>query len=288
MSGMLEPDHHARSRKDLAGALRRLRAAAGLSGERLAARCAMSQTKISRIETGRLVPTVIDVERILSALEVPREVAGDLLALARIANVDYASWRAYARIGLWQKQAEIKALEESSQLVRQFLPAIPSGLIQTTDYARETLTPRVTGRAAIDVERAVRARLDRQTVMDDLSRRFVFLMPEHAVRWQRASPTVMAHQLRHMAEVATTRPNITIAVIPQTAEVLASPLNGFVLYDDRLVTIELFSGEIVLRDPQDISYHNNLFEYFMTAALTGPAVAARLDAIADEFMRLRD
>jgi len=67
----------------------------------------MSQTKISRIENNRVVPSVVDVERILTALEVPREVADDLLALARMANVDYASWRAYARIGLWQKQAEI-------------------------------------------------------------------------------------------------------------------------------------------------------------------------------------
>jgi transcriptional regulator with XRE-family HTH domain len=55
----------------------------------------MSQTKISRIETGRTLPTVLDVERILKALAVPDEVADELLRLARRANVDYASWRAW-------------------------------------------------------------------------------------------------------------------------------------------------------------------------------------------------
>lgn len=77
---MLEPEHQGRQRKDLAEALRKLREASGLSGERLAVRCSMSQAKISRIETGKILPTVIDVERVLAALEVPEEMARELLS----------------------------------------------------------------------------------------------------------------------------------------------------------------------------------------------------------------
>ncbi len=73
----------------------------------------MSQTKISRIETGRALPSVMDVERVLAALNVPSEVADELMKMARRANVDYASWRAYARVGLYHKQAELRALESS-------------------------------------------------------------------------------------------------------------------------------------------------------------------------------
>lgn len=287
MSGMLEPEQQTERRRNLAEVLKELRIAAGLSGDRLAARCAMSQTKISRIETGKVLPSVIDVERILRALEPPETLVRELLEVARAANVDYASWRAYARIGLWQKQADIKALEAASQVVRQFLPAIPSGLLQIEDYARATLTSTVQGRPARDVERAVHARLDRQEVLDDEARRFVFLMPEHAVRWRRAPLSVMVDQLAHMAQLST-RANIEIAIIPQTADALAAPLNGFVLYDDRLVVIELFSGEVALRDPRDTTYHANLFEYFMSHALIGRPATAFLEAVADEFMRLRD
>ena len=285
---MLEPERQGQARHNLAAALKELRLAAGLSGERLAARCAMSQTKVSRIERGRVLPSVIDVERILQALEVPEQVATDLLDQARRANVDYASWRTYARIGLWQKQAELKALESTAQLVRMFLPAIPSGLLQTPDYARQTITPTVEGRPARDIERMLRARLERQTILDDTSRRFVFLLTEQAVRWRRATQDVTANQVAHLAEVSATKPNVEIAVIPQTSVVLASPLHSFILYDDRLVTIELFSGEVVLRDPRDITYHANLFEYFMSHALIGEGATAFLHAVADEFMRLRD
>lgn len=79
MSGMLEPEQQTARRKSLAEVLKELRVAAGLSGDRLAVRCAMSQRKISRLETGKVLPSVIDVERILQALEVPEQVARGLI-----------------------------------------------------------------------------------------------------------------------------------------------------------------------------------------------------------------
>lgn len=90
---MFEPGRLGQDRMDLAGALRRLRRASGLSGERLAARTLMSQAKISRIETGKTVPTIMDVERILSALDVPLERAQELLALAKLANIEFQNDR---------------------------------------------------------------------------------------------------------------------------------------------------------------------------------------------------
>ncbi|MCQ8772553.1 helix-turn-helix domain-containing protein [Streptomyces telluris] len=283
----IEPEHQARERKDLAEALRGLREAAGLSGERLAVRCNMSQTKISRIETGRALPTVIDVQRILTALHVPAEVADELLKLARRANVDYASWRTYARVGLYRKQAELKALESTSRVMRHFLPAIPTGLLHVRQYAEQTLAKAVKSDPARDVARAVQARMDRQAILDDQSRHFTFLLTEQAVRWRRADREVMAAQCAHMAEVSR-RPNVELAVIPRAARVPGTPMNIFVIYDDRLVTVELFSGEVVLRDPRDISHHVELFELFLGCALTGEDATAFLAGAAEDFMRLRD
>ncbi|MER5973073.1 helix-turn-helix transcriptional regulator [Streptomyces sp. NPDC002055] len=283
----IEPETQARERKDLAEALRGLRRASGLSGERLALRCNMSQTKISRIETGRALPTVIDVERILKALAVPDEVADELLRLARRANVDYASWRAYARVGLYHKQAELGALESSSRVMRHFLPAIPTGLLHVRQYAFETLSPTVTGDPARDVARAVQARMDRQAILDDTARSFWFLMTEQAVKWQRASIEAMSAQCSHMAEV-NRKPNVEIGIVPQGARVPGTPMNIFVVYDDRLVTVELFSGEVVLRDPRDITQHLGLFELFWSHALTGDDASAFLEGAAGGFMRQRN
>jgi transcriptional regulator with XRE-family HTH domain len=279
---MLEPESREQGRQHLAATLRALRKAAGLSGQRLAVRAAMSQSKVSRIESGRVLPTVIDVERIIKALDVPPEVAGDLLSLARTASVGYTSLRSSARLGIWRKQAEIKALAESSSTVRQFLPAIPSGLLQTPEYARATLAPAVAGRPARDVDRAIRARLDRQEVLNDESKRFHFLLTEQAVRLKRAADSVMVDQLQHMINLSR-RPNVMLSVLPFSAQIGTSPLNVFVVYDDRLVIVELFSGEIVLRDYRDVKYHLNLFEHFSDRALEGDNARTFLESAVRDF-----
>lgn len=284
---MLEPESGKQGRKHLAAALRELRKAAGLSGERLGVRAAMSQSKISRIESGKIVPTVVDVERILKALEVPLEVAQELLSLARAANVDYTSWRSYARVGLWRRQAELKALAESSTAVRHFLTVIPSGLLQMRAYARAVLTPVVEGRPARDVDHVVQARLDRQEVLNDETKRFYFLLTEQSIRLKLASNSVMIEQLQRMIELVE-RPNIELTVLPIQVLLDDLPLNSFVIYDDRLVMIELFSGGVALRDPQEISYHLNLFEYFNNRALAGGEAQQFIEDVADEFMRARD
>ncbi|MCP3798419.1 helix-turn-helix domain-containing protein [Allokutzneria sp. A3M-2-11 16] len=284
---MLDPDRLPQDRRDLAAGLRRLRQAAGLSGERLAARAAMSQTKVSRIETGRAVPTVTDVELILKALDAPAEVTAELLDLARVTSLGYRSMRAYAEMGLWRAQEEITALVRSSAEVRQFLPVIPSGLLQTPDYARCVLTPTIPGDVSWDTERAVAARLATQATLDDASRRFSFLLTEHAVRWPCAPPDVMAGQCAHMARVAE-RGNVELAVIPQNTMVPAVPMNFFVVYDDRLVAVELFSGEVVLRDPKDIAYQRNVFDFFWSHAAVGKQAAELLSRIGLEFMPDRD
>ncbi|MGW3467319.1 helix-turn-helix domain-containing protein [Saccharopolyspora sp. NPDC000995] len=284
---MLEPDTEQQQRKNLADTLKQLRKAAGLSGERLAVRAAMSQSKISRIESGKTLPTVADVERIMAALDVPTDVREELLALTRSANVEYTSLRSSARQGIWRSQAEIKALTESASVVRQFLPAIPSGLIQTRDYAGAVLTPGVEGRPARNIDRAVQARLDSQDTLNNESRRFHFLLTEQAVRLKRAAASVMVEQLKHMAEVSQ-RTNVDLAILPNTALVNASPLNVFVVYDDRLVLTEIFAGEVALRDYRDITYHINVFEHFRERALTSEDARQLLESAADEFMRARD
>lgn len=282
----IEPDSQPVS-SALADTLRKLRRAAGLSGERLAVRCAMSQAKISRIERGKTIPSVIDVERILKSLEVPPDAASEILSLARRVNVEHTSWRSVAEVGLWRKQAELKALAEPAKVQRLFLPAITSGLLQTPEYAREALTPRLRSDPLRDVERAVQARLGRQAVLDDTSRQFYFLMTEHAVMWKYASRDVMARQCAHM-EALSRLPNLEIAIIPESAHIPNATLNTFVVYDERLVIAELFSGEMVLLDHKDISHHLEIFDYFYTRALTGDHARALLLSVRDKFMQVRD
>jgi len=288
---VLDPERRSQQQHELAQALRALREAAKLSGERLAARCAMSQSKISRIERGRLRPKLDDVERILTALNAPTETVARVMRLARVATIGYTSKRADAERGLWRTQDDIAALVASSAMVRQFMPGIPSALLQTEEYARATLTPVVPGAVARNVEKTVEARLAAQAGLDDLGRRFVFVLTEQAVRWPRVPRDVRARQVAHLAALSN-RPNIDMAVLAPSVDhdlvVEASPLNYFVIYDDRLSVTETSTGTTVVRDPKDLAYLENLFDYFLSKSLRGDDATVWLSWVASEIMRQRN
>lgn len=97
----------------------------------------------------------------------------------------------------------------------------------------------------------------------------------------------MARQLVHMIDVAH-KPNVEIAVISQSKKIHGMPLNVFTIYDNRLVTAELFSGEVLLRDPQDITFHLELFQFFLDHSISGAEAIEFMRSIANEFMQELD
>ncbi|MGK5533663.1 helix-turn-helix domain-containing protein [Streptomyces sp. URMC 129] len=277
----VDPGQAGQDRKDLAEALKALRIASGLSGERLAVRCGISQSKVSRIETGRTLPTVVDVQLMLKALGVDDETADDLVSLARRANTEYEDVRSWARKGLHTVQQELTSLEAKATRLRYFLPAIPTGLLQTPEYMRVAMSPAV-DLVKVDVSRAIALKLRRQAILHDDSKRFEFLLTESALRWRLAPPGVMALQLDRIASLSRL-PNVWIGVLPLSRTIPEMPFHTFTVYDRTLLTIEVFSGRIVLRDPKDIDYYGALFDFFQRHAESGPAARRLLEGWADEF-----
>lgn len=254
----LDPTHARRDRQNLASVLHELRKAAGLSGDRLARRCGISQSKVSRIETGRLLPSVLDVEQMLAALGVDNTTRRELLELARVANAEYQDVRASVRRGLHHRQREIAALEADATQVRHFLPTLITGLLQIPQYLRAAISTPVEP-AVGDVGKAVALKLERQAVLHDKAKNFEFLLTESAIRWQLCEPSIMAVQIDRLVSLSRL-PNVRIGVLPLSVQVRDGAYHTFVTYDRRLVTIELFTGQLVLRDPKDIDYYRALFD----------------------------
>jgi transcriptional regulator with XRE-family HTH domain len=173
-----EAEQLGQSGTELASLLRDLRKRAGLSGDRLAARCSMSQSKVSRIENGRTRPSLVEVEQILRALDAPPELVAEVSALARMANTEWRNVRELRRKGLGTRQAELKSLEASSTQMRYFLLSMVTGLLATPEYVRASLA-----HSTADTSKAVAGKLGRQAVLYDASKRFTFVPTEQAVRW---------------------------------------------------------------------------------------------------------
>lgn len=71
----------------------------------------MSAGKLSKIENGRTLPTVQDVDLVLSALGVSEAVKEQFLATARAEATEATAWRLLRRMGPWKHQNAIKAIE---------------------------------------------------------------------------------------------------------------------------------------------------------------------------------
>jgi transcriptional regulator with XRE-family HTH domain len=274
---VFEPEELGQRKEELAASLRELRKQVGLTGDRLAVRCGISQSKISKIETGKVLPSATDVERILAALGVPEDQQSELVALARMANTEFQSIRASLRRGLHHKQRELAALEEDARHIRFFLPLMITGLLQTPEYARASLA-----NFPGDHTQALARRLGRQAVLYDGRKRFTVVLTEAAVRWRLCEPQVMAVQMGRLVSLSEL-PNIRLGVIPLDAYVPDGPLNTFTVYDERLATAETFSGVIMMRDHRDVMYYLQLFAFYEQHTLFDDEARGLLCTYADIF-----
>ena len=204
---------------------------------------------------------MVDVERILHALNAPPYILSEVTALARLANTEFQDVRSLLRKGLEKRQDELSGLEVTTADFRFFLPAMITALISTPEYIRASLA-HVPGDAA----KAVAKKLERQAILYDTAKSFSFVLTESAVRWPLCPSQVMAMQLDRLSSLSYLS-NIRLGIIPVTASPPRGPLNTFTVYDERLVTAETFTGAVMMRDPRDVAFHLDLFARFSGAAV---------------------
>ena len=81
------------SRQRLADELRRVRSISGMSGRDLAQRIDISQSKVSRVESGVTVPSLPEVRAWAEAVDAPEDVREYLVALTEATHTNVLRWR---------------------------------------------------------------------------------------------------------------------------------------------------------------------------------------------------
>lgn len=197
----------------LGASLRRLREEKGLTREAAGFHIRASESKISRMELGRVGFKTRDVEDLLTLYGVHDDVdRRDLLEMVREANTP----------GWWHKYGDVLpgwfntyvGLEEAASLIRTYEVQFVPGLLQTSAYARTVIRLGYPEAPDEDVERRVHLRMQRQGRLakkDGL--RLWAVIDEAALRRPIGGPKIMREQLLHLLEAATL-PNITIQVMP--------------------------------------------------------------------------
>ncbi|MFJ1901357.1 helix-turn-helix domain-containing protein [Streptomyces sp. NPDC088115] len=197
----------------LGSQLRRLRDSRGITREAAGYSIRASESKISRMELGRVSFKARDVEDLLTLYGVTDEVERDsLLGLAREANVA-GWWHSFGDVLPGWFQTYI-GLEGAASLIRIYEVQFVHGLLQTEGYAHAVVSRGMRGAPAAEVDRRVALRLERQkALVAERAPRFHAVLDEAALRRPYGGREVMREQLRHLIEMSE-QPNVTLQVMP--------------------------------------------------------------------------
>jgi transcriptional regulator with XRE-family HTH domain len=266
----------------LAAQLRALREDAGLTGTFLAQQVGWGQSKVSKIETGRQLPTEDDIRQWARVVGAPAGKVEELLAALRSARVEFATWREQYRTagGGAAKQADIAALEARATRIGEFQPAFIPGLLQTAQYARELLVAwaldaaqGALGIGEADVDPLVAARMQRQQLLYQPGKQVQLVVLEAALYSRVCSPEALAGQLDRLLAV-TSLANVEFGIIPFAARLPVFPICSFMIFDTELVTAETLTGEQQVNEPEQIALYDRFFTLLRDRAARGQDAAA--------------
>jgi hypothetical protein len=249
-----------------------------------------SVSKISRIETGLSTPRRPEIDTLLRLYEAPNA-REELVQLA--GEGKQAAWYdAYGDLlAPGSTLHRFIGLEAGASLVRQFSSGAVPGLLQTERYARAIVTasqPAVSGEA---LERMIRMRLDRKSVLERKPEplRIAALVDESVLRRPAHGPGVMREQVESLCRIVEDgSPSIEVRVLP-----FAVGLHGLLGGGFQILSFDHGESDVILFEGQDggglqekpdiVRAHAERLDAAWKQALEGRELLSFLREVADTY-----
>ncbi|MEV4658585.1 helix-turn-helix transcriptional regulator [Micromonospora sp. NPDC049301] len=244
----------------LGAQLRRLRESSGVTREGAGWEIRASESKISRMELGRVGFKERDVADLLTLYGVTDEQEREaLLKLARDANSP-GWWHRYGDVLPTWFQSYL-GLEAAAALIRSYEVQFVPGLLQTREYARAVVLLGHGRAGSAELDRRVALRMQRQQLLRrEHPPQLWAVVDEAALRRPIGGAEVMRGQLTALIE-ATKSPNVRLQVIPFAAGGHAAAGGAFTIlrFGDQelpdIVYIEQLTSAIYLDKRDDLDYY---------------------------------
>ncbi|TQS44323.1 helix-turn-helix domain-containing protein [Cryptosporangium phraense] len=263
--------------------LKKLRTLAGLSHREVAERTGLSNARVSRVETGRSLLSLPEIEQWAKAVgadEAAREVLRKLANEAHSATVENFS---LDRADEQEKgYAEIEA---SARLLVSITRGVP-GLLQTADYMA-AITRLADDTDTRDIPRSVATRTERSAILFKGDKEFRLMASEADLREPVLGPRGMAAQYDRISQLSQLE-GVNVGILPlggAPAGLLISDANLLLDRSDgepSLVQLEHSFGEAWVSDPETVARYVALAERVWASALTGDDARALLARLARE------
>lgn len=199
--------------RELGAELRKRREKAGLSSFSVADTAGWNRPRVSRIESGHIGTSVVDVIHYLGICGVFGPETRDLIRLCEDAERRLGYWRPSQSEG--DSISSLIFHESTATRSVSYEPLLVPGLLQTPAYARA----RIARRAGTpeEVQPLVKTRMERKTILHRRNpARFTFFVHEQALRLKVGCAETMHEQMLHIVLLAALD-HVTLRVVPADA-----------------------------------------------------------------------
>jgi transcriptional regulator with XRE-family HTH domain len=261
------------AQRRLARALRNLRAEADLTIDQVAEKIDLSASTISRLETAQAPVRRGDIRELLDIYEATDTQRDELLQLAGQSR-QQPWWQEYKDL----PNAATADFEAQAAIIRQYSALVVPGLLQTETYAREILRAVRGDDGAENVERHLKLRMNRQTLLREHdSPEYVVVLDEAVLRRVIGGRKVMQAQLERLIE-ASALPNVSLRLLPFSVGAHAGVDGEFTIFsyekgpdvvyeDPDVVYVDNIGGGAYIEDPTITDRYSRTFEHLLEAAL---------------------
>ena len=267
----------------LGSLLRRLRESRNISMREAGYHIRATESKISRLETGKVSFKERDVEDLLTFYGVVDGAEREqVLDLVREANT-LGWWHSFSEVLPPWFEAYV-GLESAASIVRTYEVQFIPGLLQCPEYVDAVVS---TNRAlsASEIKRRVELRQRRQAALarEDAPILWVVL-DEATLRRPIGGPEVMRAQVAYLLEQAQ-RPNITIQLLPYSVGAHAAEAGAFTLLRfaeadlPDVVYLEHLTGAQYIERPEDVEQYARAMDRISVDALHPEATLVALKAL---------
>jgi transcriptional regulator with XRE-family HTH domain len=271
-------------RRELGFLLRQIRIEQGLSVDVVAERAMFSQTKLSRLETGRVGASPRDIRDLLLVYGITDPAQREqLMTLAREGK-QRAWWQ-----GLDLPYETFIGLETEASSFRDYNTDVVNGLLQVDGYARAILEAGEPPQDVATIEKRLDVRLRRQALLTRADGpAFHFILDEGALHRPVGGRAVMRAQLARLIEAAAI-PRVTFQLIPLSIGAHPALDSTFVILDfdnasvNDVVYVEGAVGNIYLESAADLERYRKMFARLGAIALSPDDSVSLVTAIASTY-----
>ncbi|MFF7586738.1 helix-turn-helix domain-containing protein [Kitasatospora purpeofusca] len=254
----------------LGGRLRRIRERQKLTRDQLGDALGLSAAIVRRLETGRNIIKVHDVNSWVAEFKIDQATADSLRAMARQSK-EHGWWSA---LDVHPSFGALVEAERLSRLIKNWEPNIIPGLLQTKDYTEAVIASarfRWKEDTPLPLDIALeRAELRKQVLFGENPPKAWCILGEAALRMRIGDTALMRAQVEHLIEVCALD-NITLQILTDSSGYHVGTTGPFAVYQfsdlpgDGVAYVE---QDLTFKDqPAKLARHNRQFELLMSQAL---------------------